>query len=436
MFSFIRSALLLVALSPGAFAKDWPRWLGPNGDLSWREEGLLQSLPKEGPKVLWRVPVKNGYAGPAVAGGKVFLNDYEVATGVVDANYNGRTALTGKERLLCLDEKDGQQLWAYQYDCPINLSYPNGPRCTPFVDGDLVYSLGAEGHLACLRVKDGSLVWSKELKKDYGVESPFWGYTHHPLVHGDLLFAMPGGKGTTAVAFEKKTGKEVWRALNAKEPGYAPPVIINHGGVEQLIVWHSEAVNSLDPKTGKVHWTVPFAAQYAMSIHAPCVKGDYLFLGAMVKKSIMLKLQPGAKKPEIAWEGTPREGFSPKNGTPVMLGDYFYGCDMDGELRFCETATGKRLWTSQKPLNGKSPNSGSLFFAYSGELQYIFTDEGNLILAKVSPKGYEEISRAKVLEPSTPSIGREVVWSHPAFAQKSMFARNDKELIRVSPAAD
>ena len=426
---------IFAASTPLAPAEDWPRWLGARADSHWNEAGLLAKFPASGPKVLWRVPVRWGYSGPAVAAGKVFVMDYDITEGKPDANPGGRTQIKGQERVRAFDTATGKELWTHAYDAPYELSFPAGPRCTPTVDGDLVYSLGAEGFLTCLDVADGKPVWSLNLKKEYKVPSPIWGFASHPLVVGDLVIVKPGGDGTTAVALDRKTGKEVWRALTSKEPGYAPPVLINHGGRDQLILVHGEAINSLDPPTGKVLWTVPFVPAYGMAIMTPRLAGDFLLMGGMSKKSIGLKLKPGQTTPDIAWEGTPKTGISPKNSTPVVDGDLVYGCDADGELRCLEASTGTRLWTSTDVL-GSTPGSGTFFLVKASPHWVIFNELGELILADLTKSGYKETGRAKLLEPSSPGMGRTVVWTHPAFAEKSAFIRNDRELIRVSLAAE
>ena len=424
-------AAVLVFFATALTAEDWPQWLGPRGDSSWNDTGLITKFPAEGPKVVWRAPVANGYSGPSVADGKVMVMDYQIATGKVDANPGGRTALTGKERVVCLDGKTGKQRWAHSYDCPINLSFPNGPRCSPVIDGDLVFSLGAEGHLSALKAADGKVVWEKELKKEYKCESPIWGYAATPLVRDGLLFTLAGGRGSAVVALDAKTGKEVWRALDTKDIGYAPPVMMK----DELLVWHSQALSGLDPKTGKTHWSQPFEAVYGMSIMAPRVTPDGIFIGGMGKKSMMVK--PGPDKAEIVWEGTPQISLGPKNGTPVVVDGHVYGCDQDGDLRCFKSATGERLWSTMAVLNNKPAQSGTFFMARTPQQWVLFNDSGDLILADLSPSGYKEASRAKILSADTPSMGRTVVvWSHPAFANRCVFARNDKELICVSLAAE
>jgi len=422
---------LLLLMSAVLRADDWPRWLGPAGDSSWKETGLLDRFPDAGPTVKWKVPVRWGFSGPAVAAGKVFVMDFDITEGKPDANPGGRTKIKGKERVRCFESATGKELWTHGYDAEYNLSFPAGPRCTPAVEGDLVYSLGAEGFLTCLAVADGAVVWETDLKKTYQVESPIWGFAGHPLVMGDLVIVKPGGAGTTAVALNRKTGKEVWRALTSKETGYAPPVSLPQAGQEQLIISHGEAINSLDPLTGKVHWTVPFAPSYGMAIMAPRPAGDYLFMGGMGKKSISLKLKADFATPDIAWDGTPKTGLSPKNSTPVFSDGLLYGCDADGELRCFDPATGERYWSSNAVL-GSTPGSGTFFMVKASPHWVIFNELGELILADLSKEGYKEKGRAKIIEPTSPGMGRTVVWTHPAFAEKCVFARNDTELVCVS----
>ncbi|MES2708683.1 MAG: PQQ-binding-like beta-propeller repeat protein [Verrucomicrobiota bacterium] len=428
------SSLLLLSGGP-LHADDWPHWLGPQSDSVWRETGLVKTFPDKGPAVKWKVPVGWGYSGPAVSGGRVVVADYVIREGKPDANPGGRTAIKGDERVRCFDSATGKEIWTHTYDAPLNLSFPAGPRCTPCVDDGMIYAVGAEGHVSCLALADGKPAWELDLKKNYGVESPIWGFSSHPVVKGNLVYLRPGGEGTAVVALDKKTGKEVWRALTAKEVGYAPPAVIHHGGRDQLIVAHGEAICSLDPETGKVFWTVPFVPNYGMAIMAPRLSGDFLVMGGMVKKSIGLKLKADLSTPEIAWEGTPKTGIAPKNATPVVDDGLLFGCDADGELRCIDPATGERLWSSEEVL-GSTPNSGTFFMVKASPHWVIFNELGELILADLTRKGYKETARAMLLDPTSPGMGRKVIWSHPAFAEKSVFARNDKVLVRVSLAAE
>ena len=250
------------ALGLSALADDWPQWLGAKRDGVWRESGILKEFPDDGPKVNWRVPIGGGYAGPAVAKGKVYVTDRQLAKDATNPdNQFARGHIPGSERVICLDEKTGRQLWMHEYDCGYTVSYPAGPRTTPTVDGDRVYTLGAEGNLLCLNADSGKVLWQKDFKTEYGVKTPVWGFAAHPLVRGGHLICLARGDGSTVVCYDKLSGKEVWRSLTAKEPGYCPPTLIHAGGVEQLIIWHPGVTQLAQPghRRGLLVGTVPGA---------------------------------------------------------------------------------------------------------------------------------------------------------------------------------
>lgn len=428
-------SLIMVALACGTIrADDWPQWMGLARDGRWNESGVMRSLPPGGPRVLWRAPIRSGYAGPAVAGGRVFVADYET-NGDTTGGPTNRTSLNGRERVLCFDAASGKELWRQSYDCPYKISYPSGPRCTPTVDGDCVYTLGAEGNLYCFDAASGGVKWNRALKDDYKVGAPLWGFTGHPLVDGKKLICLVGGDGTTLVAFDKHTGKEIWRSLSSAEPGYCPPSVIEAGGVRQLIIWTPEAIHAVDPESGKPFWSIPLEPQYGMSIMAPRRSGDYLFAGGIGAKAALVKLAADRPTAELIWKGKKDTAVYPVNSTPIVDGDVMYGVDQPGQLRAFRVSTGARLWETTSPTTGgKSANSGTAFLVRNRDRYFIFNERGQLVVAKLSPERYEEVSRAQILEPTNSCFGRPVVWSHPAFASKCMFARNDKEIVCVSLA--
>jgi len=424
-----------VSLAPAA---DWPQWMGPTRDGVWTETGLIDKFPAGGPKVLWRTPIAGGFAGPAVVGDRVYVTDYVTP----DTDYkklnnpSTRPPLDGKERVLCLDATSGKVLWKHEYDCHYEVSYPCGPRCTPTVADGKVYTLGSEGDLFCLDAAKGTVVWSKALKKEYNAATPIWGFCGHPLVDGKKLICLVGGKDSVAVAFDKDTGKELWRAVSAKEPGYAPPTIITAGGTRQLLIWDAEKLNGLDPETGKVYWSVPLAASYDMSIMAPRKGGDFLYAGGIGGKGKLLKLAKDKPAAEEVWTGKGTTAIYPINSTPIVDGEMMYGVDQDGALRGVKFATGERVWETFAPVAGgdRASNNGTAFLVKNGDRYWLFNERGELVVAKLTPKGYEEIDKAKILEPTGYSRPRDVVWSHPAFANQCVYARNDKEIVCVSLA--
>jgi outer membrane protein assembly factor BamB len=410
--------------------------MGPGRDDVWRESGVLEKFPAGGPKVLWRAEVAGGYAGPAVAGGRVYVTDFLPASGKVVKDAGGRPQ-KGKERVLCLDAATGAKRWEHAYECEYRVSYPAGPRCTPTVTGGKVYTLGAMGDLVCLDADTGAVVWSKDFKKEYNTEPPIWGFCGHPLVDGQRLYCVAGRKGCVAVALDKDTGKELWRSLSASEQGYCPPTLIEAGGKKQLLIWHADGLNGLDPETGKPYWSVKLNPQFGMAIAAPRRLGDYLFAGGIGNKAVLLKLEPDRPAVQEVWRGKRDTAVYPVNSTPFLEAGMIYGVDQPGPLRGVELESGKRVWETSAPTTGGKPaSSGTAFLVKNDDRFFLMSETGDLIIARLSPAGYEEVSRAKILEPTNSAFGRRVVWSHPAFANRCAYARNDKELVCVSLAAE
>ena len=422
-----------------AAAEDWPEWRGAGRLGVWNETGILDEFPDGGLKVRWRTPIRAGYAGPAVAGGKVF---------VVDAQRSD-TSMAVVERALALDEQTGEVLWTHAWDTDYTgliFTWAVGPRATPTVDGDRVYVLGAAGRLFCLDVATGEVIWSKDYAADYDATLPAWGMAGAPLVEGDLLISLVGGSpGAKLVAFDKRTGEEVWRALASdSEPGYSAPIVIEAGGVRQLILWHPEAVASLDPATGEVYWEQPVHADYAMSVATPVLSGERLFVSSFYNGALMLGLNRDRPTSSVLWKSTSdselmTEALHAVINTPVIQGDYIYGICSYGQLRALDARTGERLWETQAVTQERA-RWASAFIVRNGDRYFINNDRGELIIARFSPEGYEEISRTELIAPtSDPGNRRQlktVNFSHPAYANRHVCARNDEEILCASLAAE
>jgi outer membrane protein assembly factor BamB len=409
--------------------------MGPKRDNVWRETGIVDKFPSGGPKVLWRAKVAGGYSGPAVANGRVFVGDF-VSNADPKLEVYERTDYKGTERVLCFDEKTGKPLWTFEYPMRYTISFPNGPRVTPCVDDGRVYFLGAEGRLSCLDAETGKVIWQKDYQKDFGGKTPLWGYASHPFIDGDKLICIPGGENACVVAFDKKTGKELWKSLNAAHPGYGTPSIIEVGRKRLLIIFHADSVNALDPETGKKIWGELIKATSGSAIMSPILHGDYLFAGCFSHVCKGMKLTANMDKPEVLWTGNRKTGLYPVNTQPHAEDGLLYGICQDGELRCVELATGKRLWESLEPVGGKSGQCATAMMIKHGDRFFLFSERGELIIAKLSREGYKEIDRAKVIDPTGVTAGRDVVFCAPAFANKCMYVRNDKELICVSLAAE
>ena len=446
-FGSLRFAFLLATVtfaSAALHADDWPQWLGAQRDGVWRETGIVETLTTKGFTYRWRTPIGGGYSGPAVANGRVYLMDRQLATGTTNpANAFARGAIPGAERVLCLNEADGKIVWQHTYDCAYTVSYASGPRVTPAVRDGKVYTLGSEGNLLCLDAAKGTVLWSRDFKKEFGLKTPTWGFAGHPLVDGKKLICLAGGEGSVAVAYDKDTGKELWRALTAKEPGYAPPMIYEFAGKRQLILWHPESVNALDPETGKVFWTHSHtpSVRFGMTIPSPRKIGDLLFLTSFYNGSLMLRVD--SDKPTVVWQSQKvsekdTDGLHSVMATPLIQDGHIYSPCSYGQFRCLKLETGERLWETFAPTSGKSERWGHAFVIKHGEKgnrSFLFSEKGDLIIARLTPEKYEEVSRARLIEPDNRDARRNVVWSHPAFANKSLYARNDKEIVCVSLAA-
>jgi len=430
----VTAIFALAGFCQSSQADDWNQWLGASRNGTWNEPGIIKSIPEGGLKVLWRQPIAGGFAGPAVAGDRVFVTDYLKKDGDATFDPGSRSKLDGTERIHCFNRKTGEKIWTKSYDCKYDISFASGPRATPTVDGEHVYMLGAEGHLNCFKVENGDVVWKRDLKKEYKLkESPMWGYSAHPLVKDDKLYCLVGGKGSIAVAFNKNDGRELWRSLSTlKGPAYCPPTLISAGGVDQLLIFHPESLNSLNPDTGEKYWSVPIRPAYDMSIIAPIKYGDYLLVTALQGATVLLKLD--SEKPGVTevWRGN---GTQPDHNPPIVHEDHIYGIDVRGHLRCIELVSGKQVWESLATCpKGRPESSTTGFLVRNGDHWYIANEEGELIIAKMSPKGFEELGRAKMVEPTSEYRNRKIVWSHPAFSNKCVFARNDKEIVCLSLA--
>ena len=417
-------------------ADDWPEFRGKGRLGVWNETGLLESFPESGLKVRWRRPIRAGYSGPAVVNGRVFVTDFEPTQG-----------MRGTERALALDEMTGETLWVQEWEADYaGIQWEVGPGATPTVEEDRVYVLGRTGILSALSVEDGTVLWRKSYGDDYGVDRMRWGFdwgfASAPLVDGDLLICFVGGTADArVVAFDKLSGDEIWRALSSEgDLGVAQPIIIEAGGARQLIAWDPEEVVSLDPETGEVYWRQPYVVGGAMTVAVPVQVGQQLFFSTFYDGPMMLTLNQDRPGASIAWKGSSNseirtEGLHAVLSTPIIDGNHIYGICSYGQLRALDARTGERIWeTQQATVERRRWVSG--FMVRNGDRVFLNNDRGELVIAKLRPAGYEEISRTDLIAPtSAPGNRRElrnVNWVHPAYANKHIVTRNDEEIISVS----
>jgi outer membrane protein assembly factor BamB len=301
---------------------------------------------------------------------------------------------------------------------------------------DLLYTIGTMGHMFCLKVADGSVVWKKQFVDEFDTKLPIWGMVATPLVLGDRLITLVGGvPNALVVCFDRRTGKELWRSLEDTEVGYCPPVLCEFGGRPQVVIWHPKAVTAIDPNSGKEIWSVPFPVRFGLCIPQPRQVGNRLFLTAFYNGPLMIELDAEGKTPRVVWKGKSNseirtDGLHSIMSTPIFNGTHIYGVCSYGQLRCLDAQTGERLWESRE-----ATGEGRWWNAFLVEHQdrvFLANEQGELIIARLTPGGYQELSRSLLVEPTRDVQGRMTIWSQPAFALQSVFARNDRELVRVN----
>ena len=431
------SLLVLLVANQAATAEDWPEWRGKGRLGVWTEDGILDVFPEEGLDVKWRRPVGSGYAGPSVADGRIFVADFR------PTQHN-----RGFERALALDEETGEVLWEHEWEVNytgLQLVYAIGPRATPTVDGDRVFVLGAMGQLLALAVKTGEVLWQKDFVRDFEASLPVWGMPSAPLVDGERVIVLAAGEpNAKVVALHRDTGREIWRALSSDwEPGYSQPVIFEPGGKRRLMIWHPRALSVLDPVTGTVEWEQPFIVSMGMTVSTPILVGRHLFVSSFYDGARMWKLDEDGAKATLLWASSGQSEVRSDKihtmiNTAVIQGDYLYGIDSYGQMRCLELETGKRVWASLDVTREKQ-RWATAFFVRHGDRYFINNDRGELIIARFSPEGFHELSRTQLIEPTSPTVRRRelnaVHWSHPAYANRHIVVRNDREILRASLAS-
>lgn len=428
LFSTLQAAVLW-GVSGSLPADEWPQWRGPGRDGVWKETGVVDKFSGPKIKLRWSVPISGGYTGPTVADGRVYVMDRQTEPAEI-------------ERVLCFDWKTGKNLWTHTYPCTYEVQYTAGPRASVSIDEGRAYALGTMGHFHCYDAASGKVLWAKDLRKEYQARVPIWGIAAAPLVDGDRVIVHAGGKsGASILAFDKKTGEEKWRALN-DQASYSAPIIIEQAGRRVLLCWTGESVAGLDPVSGKVYWTYPFKPnKMVINVPTPVVNGDRLFLTAFYDGSLMLRLRQDQPAVEKIWQ---RRGASEVRtdalhsmiATPYFAGDYIYGVDSHGELRCLDARTGDRVWEDLTAT--PKARWSNIHMVRNGSRIWMFNERGELIIGELSSKGFHEISRAKLIAPTTGQLDQRkgVCWSHPAFAYKHVFIRNDRELVCASLEAE
>jgi outer membrane protein assembly factor BamB len=408
------AAALTLALAPALLtAADWPQWRGPNRDGVAPDAKLPARWPAEPPAPKWKAAIGDGYSGPVVAAGRVFIL--------------GRDD-KGNERCLCLDADTGKELWKVEYPeefQPPDPTAGKGPYSTPTVDKDRVYMLGLGGMLHCIEIATGKVLWKHDCRREFwGVVKneqlgddawfPVCGCATGPLLDGDTVVVAVGGKKAGAfTAFDRDTGKIVWKALDDRS-SYASPVVASPGGVKQIIGMTGTRAVGLRHSNRELAWDLPVKAHLEQTIISPIVWKDHVVLGGDGKPTTALRLVPSGDgvRAEEAWRS---EDLRTSLTTPVAVGDHLYGRDVrTGKLVCLKLENGETVWTSPR-VPGKYHS-----ILAAGSVLLVLNTEGELYVCKATPADYEQLAKWQV-------CGKEA-WAHPAVAGNRLYVK-DKDTL-------
>lgn len=414
-------SLLAASTTQVGWSEDWPAWRGPRGDGSWQAPRLPERWPDKGLRILWRCRLGSGYAGISAWQGRVFTLDFVPAADSNRPKDNQRQTevLRGYERVLCYAAADGRLLWQHQYPVvygPMG-GYANGPRTTPVVSADgKLYTLGAVGHLLCLNIHNGKVIWSIDTVEQLDAQMPEWGFAGTPVLDGDRLLVHLGARpGGCLVAFNRHSGKELWRALD-DPTGYCNPVIFATPAGRLLVLWTPKHIHGLDADTGRPLWKVPYPVTYGVSIATPLLRENVLVVSGYWEGTKAIRVGPRLEDQQLLW--TDNRHLRALMAQPLYQDGYGYLLDKDFGLTCFEWKSGKKLWDDDNQLTprGRNPHA-SIVWLNEGNRALALNAVGELVLLRLHPRGYEETSRTKVLT--------QRVWGHPAFADRFMFAKTD-----------
>lgn len=407
--SLFKILLTLIFFSFASLVEaDWPKFRGPSGEGIWDCPDLPLKL--EQPEKIWKKEIGGGYSGVTIVGDKVFTMD--------------RPSKKNKERVLCYSAKNGNLIWAHEYDANYSgLSYDSGPRASVTIKDGKVFSFGAVGHMHCLNEKDGKVIWKHDSRESFGAKRPIWGFASSPAIWKDLIIYQIGGSSGGYVALNPNTGERVWSS--SKDPsGYAMPVFVNHTGKDLMLAWTPENIKGILPRTGEELWSIPYKVKYGVSIALPIFHENIVLVCGYWHGSKAIQLGDDMKSAKLLWED--EENIRGLMAQPLQKDGLAYLIDRTNGLCCFEIKTGKRLWDdSEKHTitpSGRNPQA-TLVWAQDGKFEnraLIFNANGELLSVTLNREGFEIHSRAQI-------TGK--TWAHPAYSDEHIYARTDNEIV-------
>lgn len=397
----MRFFFLLLLLAAAVRASDWPQFLGPTRNGISAETNVNLAWPKEGPRILWKTKVGEGWSGPVMASNRVVIFHRAGDNEVID----------------CLDATNGMMLWRAEYPSTYrdDFGFESGPRATPAIDGHRVFTFGANGILNAWNLTNGANLWRIDTRKQFSSEKGFFGIACSPSVEGDAVILNIGGAGAGVVAFDKATGKVLWKATS-EEASYSSPTAATIGGQRRVFVFARKSLLALAPGDGQLLWEFPWTPRIDASVSAatPLVIDDQVFISASYGAGAVL-LRVAGPKPEVVWSG---DNILSSHYSPVVHHrGFLYGFDGRQEqrcrLRCVELQTGKMRWSEERF------GAGSLLVI--GDKLLILTERGELMVAPASPDKFTPAVRSQILGTD--------LRAHPALAHGLFYARDKGTLV-------
>lgn len=376
-----------------AVAADWPNFLGPARNGMAPDTGINKNWAAKPPQELWRVPMHDdGFAGPSVADGKVFIIDHEGAQDIVRA----------------YSFADGKPLWQFAYPDTDKANY-GFARATPVHSEGKLYVAGRMGQLLCLDANTGAALWGKNLMRDFGGRRPKWDFSASPLIDGDKLIICTGGDKSVA-CLDKNTGNVLWTGGPSDTAGYATAVIAEIMGQKQYVVYTGSGVIGVHADSGQLLWSFPWPTKYDVNAPQPVVEGNFVFLTSGYGAGCAL-IEVTAGGPVERWRN---RDISAHFSSPIYYGGYLYSNSDPGNLVCMSPATGQVAWKQPGFEKGGLVIVDGVIIALNGK-------DGDLVMATAQATGYQELGRLKPLGGQS--------WTAPIVADGKLLIRNKSALV-------
>ncbi len=394
----------------GQTASSWPQFLGAQRNGTSSETNLIDRIPVDGLPTLWRVAGGVGMSA-------VVADGSDVVTMVRRA---------GRQVVLCLDAATGKQKWTYDLAPAYNNAMGNGTRATPTITKDSVVVFSGEGILAAVNRQTGQKLWQVDTLKTLGGEEAEYGMASSPLVVDGKVYVTVGAEQALIAALDLATGKMVWKSGNGAT-GYSSPVLLNLADQPTVVVFGGEALFGFEPASGKQLWRYDFSTNYNCNIALPIQIGQDLFISAGEDHgSVRLKVSRSGETFSVkeVWSSLgKRSPFRNEWQTSLVIGQHLYGMDNVGgagpitHLTCIDAGTGELVWREARFGKGN--------FSFADGKLFIATVKGELVLAKVDSKGYQELGRQPLLSMTRQS---------PTLCAGKLYLRDDKEIVCVNVA--